>query len=360
MSLSLATRSTLNTLIKHGTGSSRVYSISRFPPKSTGVGRSLRRQQPLRTHLKKKDVDDNGHETTLGCAETDFNGPEIIPPYWNSHEDGLKAILRENTLVIERQLEMLNVFIGFEQSNKYTISNENGAILGYIAEEPRGFMGTISRQFLRTHRPFSAVVMDDQGTPILWLRRPFSWINSRMYVQRAKTQSILTRSIEPELDIFGEVQQIWHPWRRRYDLFLREKQELLDGHGEGTSSNLETFYQIGKVDAGFLSWTFNVTEERGQVMAKIERAFRGFGREIFTDTGRYVLSFKPAAMSIEHPISDSVEENQYINSIIRGELDLDSKALLLSLAINIDFDYFSRHSHAGGGGLFGFHTSSWD
>jgi len=47
--------------------------------------------------------------------------------------------------------------------------SESGVPLGYIAEEPRGFLGTISRQILATHRPFTAVVMDQQGMPILWV-----------------------------------------------------------------------------------------------------------------------------------------------------------------------------------------------
>lgn len=43
-----------------------------------------------------------------------------------------------------------------------------GEHLGYIAEEPRGFLGTISRQAFATHRPFRAVIMDKEGTPVLW------------------------------------------------------------------------------------------------------------------------------------------------------------------------------------------------
>jgi len=56
---------------------------------------------------------------------------------------------------------------------------------------------------------------------VLQLRRPFAWINSRMYVQRLKECSEYTPESDPILDTFGEVQQVWHPWRRRYDLFLR-------------------------------------------------------------------------------------------------------------------------------------------
>lgn len=42
-----------------------------------------------------------------------------------------------------------------------------------------------------------------------------------MHVQRLKDQSEYIHDAEPFLETFGEVQQIWHPWRRRYDLFLR-------------------------------------------------------------------------------------------------------------------------------------------
>jgi hypothetical protein len=58
------------------------------------------------------------------------------------------------------------------------LANEVGDTLGYIAEEPRGVLSMFSRQVLRTHRPFRALVMDSYGNPILWvstvvLLRPF-------------------------------------------------------------------------------------------------------------------------------------------------------------------------------------------
>ena len=83
---------------------------------------------------------------------------------------------------------MMNIFLGFEQANRYVISkyvivncdltsvelriiaNESGDTLGYIAEETTGFLTAFSRQMFRTHRPFRAVVMDTEGSPILWVR----------------------------------------------------------------------------------------------------------------------------------------------------------------------------------------------
>jgi hypothetical protein len=117
------------------------------------------------------------------------------------------------------------------------LANEAGEPLGYIAEEPRGFLSMFSRQIFRTHRPFRALVMDLHGSPILWvrsivifptsinlsiiqIRRPFAWINSRMFVQRLKDLHQYTPEGDPVLDTFGEVQQEWHLWRRRYHLFL--------------------------------------------------------------------------------------------------------------------------------------------
>jgi hypothetical protein len=49
---------------------------------------------------------------------------------------------------------MLNVFMGFEQANRYAIMNPRGEHVGYLAEEDQGFVGTLTRQMLRTHRPF--------------------------------------------------------------------------------------------------------------------------------------------------------------------------------------------------------------
>ena len=73
------------------------------------------------------------------------------------------------------------------------------------------------------------------------------------------------------------------------------------------SADKAAYYQIAKVDAGLLAWNFTVLDERAEEIASVDRAFRGFGREvsafetvtndhvphrqpsrkIFTDTGTY-------------------------------------------------------------------------
>ena len=44
------------------------------------------------------------------------------------------SILGNSSIVIQRQVEMMNVMLGFEQANRYIIMDGHGQTLGYIAE----------------------------------------------------------------------------------------------------------------------------------------------------------------------------------------------------------------------------------
>ncbi|RDB20951.1 hypothetical protein Hypma_011469 [Hypsizygus marmoreus] len=315
----------------------RTYTLSRFPQRNTGASRERRRSIPIVSEAPPREGTPSGDKSESWKTSQ-------RPPASNPSE-GLKKLLLENDrLVIERQIEMLNIFIGFEQSNKYSICNELGEPLGYIAEEPRGFFAVMARQAFATHRPFRAVIMDLEGSPIMWVRRPFAWINSRMFVQRLKEYTL---DGEPVLDTFAEVQQVWHPWRRRYDLFIRESPKRITSTASEPQPEPEPsiFTQFAKVDSGFLAWHFYLLDGRGEEIAYINRAFRGFGREIFTDTGQYSVNFGPRD-ELKEPGTQRVLRH----------LALDERALTLALAVNIDFDYFSRHSGPGHGGLFGMTT----
>ncbi|KAI0050899.1 Scramblase-domain-containing protein [Auriscalpium vulgare] len=336
--------------------SARLYAISRFPPKSgPGASRSRRSspREPPQPHAAAKAQDSYQLEDKPSLEESPLWDESQRLPVSNP-EEGLKNLLLPNdTLLVTRQLEMLNIFIGFEQTNKYVISNENGDTMGFIAEEPRGFLQAFGRQIFRTHRPFRAIVMDSHGTPILWIRRPFDWINSRMYVQRIKDLHEYTPEGEPVLDTFAEVQQRWHLWRRRYDLFLREtSRRILSTLDEPQPEpDTEHFSQFARTDEGLWAWHFTMRGRSGEEIASVNRAFRGFGREIFTDTGKF---FWPKLPEATPPNPDDATPSK--PTVIRN-LTLEERALVLAMAVNIDFDYFSRHSEGGHGiGLpfFGF------
>ncbi|EIW71495.1 hypothetical protein TREMEDRAFT_67793 [Tremella mesenterica DSM 1558] len=242
-----------------------------------------------------------------------------------------KELLAHDTLVIVRQLEMLNVFLGFEQANRYAIYTPEGDLVGFLAEEERSFFSTMSRQMLRTHRPFRAVVMDPTGTPILWIRRPFAFINSRIFVHSTQ---------DGDGRLVGEAQQEWHPWRRRYNLFQ--------------SRDEETFKQFARVDSGFLAWDFWLKDADNRLVASINRNFKGFGRELFTDTGQYVIRFDSAGTELNLPPGSQLDvqgQSLILPKGREGGLTLDQRAMTLATAVSIDFDFFSRHSGSGGMGL---------
>ncbi|RKP24204.1 Scramblase [Syncephalis pseudoplumigaleata] len=222
-------------------------------------------------------------------------------------------------LIVRRQLEPLNLFLGFEQANRYSIEDDQGQPVAYLAEEETTFSSAIFRQLLRTHRPFKAVIMDSEGRVMLKLQRPWTWINTHINVLDAND------------NLLGQVMQQWHLWRRRYELFI----DMICA---------QRHEQFAQIDAGFLAWRFELMDEEGKVMACIDRRFGGFAREIFTDTGQYALFF--------HPDYLAAYEGHARNQLSMVPLTGDQRAVVLACAIGIDFDYFSRHSHGGmmGGG----------
>lgn len=103
-----------------------------------------------------------------------------------------------------------------------------------------------------------------------------------MYVQRLKDFKEYTPEGDPVLDTFAEVQQRWHPWRRRYDLFLRQASHRILSLADEPQPepDPEMFTQFARIDDGFMAWHFTLRDGASQPLANVNRAFRGFGREV--------------------------------------------------------------------------------
>lgn len=275
------------------------------------------------------------------------------------HHPVATTILNEPTIVVERQIEMMNVFLGFEQANKYALLDVMGNRIGYMQERDFSIGKAIMRQIYKLHRPFTVDVYDNWGNVILTIRRPFSWINSHIkaflppitrieqdYLKKSSNYQHEVQSTMPfgsssnvpipqsisesQSDgiLVGESIQNWHLWRRRYELFQRDFESD------------DSFSEYGQIDAPFLSFDFPVTDNNGKIMASVDRNWVGLGRELFTDTGVYVVRFD-SSQSFE-----GVYPSELLSSKI---LNFDQRAVLLANAISIDYDYFSRHSRYSGG-----------
>ena len=224
--------------------------------------------------------------------------------------------------------------------------------------------------------------------------RPFSYINSRMRIydplsiakgayssstalQSTSTESLVQASGDSnarisslgvdDMRVIGEVQQQWAPLRRKYNLFnyhhspnpeiemgterlpfsnsgMSKAQQMQLTRSGDSSQEQGEFHQFAYVDEPFLSWDFGLRSADNQLIGSVNRDFAGFAREIFTDTGVYALRMDSASLNPEAPQDTP-------NNPATG-MSLDQRAVMLATAVNVDYDYFSRHSGSGGG--FGF------
>ena len=148
-------------------------------------------------------------------------------------------ILASSSVIIHRQLEMMNVFLGFEQANKYVINDAHGNVISFLAEQEHGLGNTLARQTFRTHHSFTTHVFDKNEREVLRLHRPLGWINSKIRVYDAVNKrtghytgsdALTGTSVAQgaqisglplqDMRVIGEAQQIWAPLRRKYNLFL--------------------------------------------------------------------------------------------------------------------------------------------
>ncbi|KAF2201032.1 Scramblase-domain-containing protein [Delitschia confertaspora ATCC 74209] len=314
-------------------------------------------------------------------------------------------ILDNSAIVVQRQLEMMNVLMGFEQANRYVIMDPHGNHIGYLAEQEHGIGNTLARQMLKTHRSFTTHVFDRHEKEVLRFHRPFSWISSRIRVydavgtgsgtyttsgalqgtsvQAALNQSATQISSIPlnEMRIIGAAEQQWAPLRRKYNLFLARDlsqtpasaEALQLASGELPLSNSKAlqvvegdqretgFMQFARVDEPFLSWDFTLRSEDNRLVGSVNRNFGGFARELFTDTGVYALRMDAAALSQGPSNTITKTDDQPVPALsAHPGMTLDQRAVMLATAVSIDFDYFSRHSGAGGGmGFFPMWFPMW-
>ncbi|KAL6232865.1 Scramblase-domain-containing protein [Aspergillus navahoensis] len=368
-------------------------------PSSRGPRNSIRRPPPIR----KSPAPSDAPTGNTGAPVADYDPAKntlLSPVYLPEDPHGVlneshpaTGILANSGLVVQRQLELINVMIGFEQANKYVILDAAGNHVGYMAEQEKGMASMMARQWFRTHRSFVTHVFDRHENEVLRFHRPFSWINSRIRVYdpveanrssyscstalQPNNPGALAQAADPtnarisqlaldQMRVIGEAQQQWAPLRRKYNLFTYHhspnpatdmgtqqiplaqtglsniQQSQLTYALEG-GRYLGQYNQFAYVDEPFLSWDFSLRSADSRLIGSVNRDFVGFAREIFTDTGVYALRMDSAGLKPSNELDHDTS--------ITG-MTLDQRAVMLATAVSIDFDYFSRHSGSGGLGFF--------
>jgi hypothetical protein len=275
---------------------------------------------------------------------------EVRPAEVAASPAEVAAVVGHAALVVTRPVEWGTVLLGFEQQNRYSVLDEHGEVVAQLLEE-ESVGRAVARQLLGARRPYAATVLSPDGSTVVFrLHRPMFLLNSSMTVEDGGGA------------VVGEVRQRWHLFRRRYELFFA------DGGG--------AMRQFAAIDSGLLAWEFELRDAAGGTLALIDRNFSGFGRELFTDAGRYAIHFgQPAAAAAKQlrlqiaaahprrepppaaelaaaaggpPGAQLIPTTAGAQLAVRRPLALDERMVALAAAISIDFDYFSRHSYGGG------------
>ena len=175
-------------------------------------------------------------------------------------------LARYTELVVRQEVEHLEVFVGFETANRYSINTPDGARVMYAYEES----GAINRQFMGSHRPLTINVVDEQGQTVLTGSRKFFWFYSHLHVADGSGNPI------------GSLKRQFAMLRRRFS--------LMDANAG----------PIGRVDGGpFRVNTFTVDDGHGGELGRIVKQWSGLAREAFSDADTFSIQFGEQAQGHE-------------------------------------------------------------
>lgn len=196
-------------------------------------------------------------------------------------------LLQHNNLLV-RQVREMAEFFGFETRNKYEVLDINKAPVAYAAEQQKGILGWLMRQFLGHWRKFDIYFYNNQKQIIMHTHHPF-----RFYFHRLEIR-------DPNGKYIGCIQQRFSILSKRFDVQNSAGMTLME-----VASPIWKF------------WTFEFFHGN-KVVGAVRKKWSGLFSEMFTDRDNFLIEF-----------SDPTLTN-------------DERKLVLAASIFIDLKYFER------------------
>lgn len=190
-------------------------------------------------------------------------------------------------LFVKQKHEMGELF-GFETRNRYEITDEQGGSVAYAAEQQKGILGFLLRQFFGHWRRFDIHLFDTERRPVLIGRHPFRFLFQRLEI------------FDPAGRAIGAIQQRFSLLSKRFD--------VVDGRGMTVFETASPFWRI---------WTFPFLHQ-GRQLAVVAKQWSGLLSEAFTDKDNFLVQFDEAGLSN------------------------DERLLVLAASVFIDLQYFER------------------
>lgn len=209
---------------------------------------------------------------------------------------GLDYLSQVDQLVVQQQIELLEMFTGFETANKYIVRNSVGQQVYYVVEDT----DCCTRQCCGPARPFDIRIMDNQQREVIHLSRPL----------RCQCCCCFCCLQELEVSVGGQVigivQQDWTLVRPQFSV------KRPDG-----STVLRISGPICPCSCGSDVEFHVLTNDSEHEVGKITKQWTGFAQEMFTDADVFGITF---------PL----------------DLETNVKATLLGALFLIDFMFFEQ------------------
>lgn len=178
--------------------------------------------------------------------------------------------------------------LGYETRNKYEILTEDKQRVGYAAEQQKGFLGFLMRQFLGHWRSFDLHFFDANKNEYMKALHPFCFFFQRLEINDISGSPI------------GSLQQ-------RFSL-ITKKFDVLNENGQVIMKMRSPVWK---------PWTYPFYSREKEVACVLKK-FSGIFTEFFTDKDNFLVEFK----------SDELSEKE--------------KKVILATSLFIDLVYFER------------------
>ncbi|MBK8095655.1 MAG: scramblase [Planctomycetes bacterium] len=210
---------------------------------------------------------------------------------------GLEGIVGDRERVLIQQTkEWGEILLGFESKNRFELRAEDGAVLGYAAEEASGIGQWFLRNLFGRCRKASIHIYDRGGNELGRGEKPFRWFFHRMEVHEAGKK-------------LGAIQRKWSWFHREFVLENAAGQEVMQLRSRW-----------------FRIWTFTLFFQDQEVGA-IRKKWGGLLKEMFTDADLFGVEVAP-------------------------HVPVEVKKLLLVATFLVDFTCFENNT--GGGSVVDF------
>ncbi len=206
----------------------------------------------------------------------------------------LNTLQNVQKLFVKQTFELAEIF-NFETRNKYRICDELGRDIAFAAEQQKGMLGFLFRQFLGHWRTFEIHFYDNNRQEFMIARHPFRW-----FFQKIELYEMNGRQI-------GSIERRFSILTKRFKV-----QDTLE------RVLLEVASPLWRI------WTFPFTRN-GRELARVTKKWTGIGYEMFTDKDTFLVEFDDPSLT------------------------QDERALILAAAIYVDLLFFERKG--GGGGI---------